>query len=349
MTEDVAKRQSFGAALQKSPTWAAWGWLSLVAALVSLLAALPHLVLRIKNRRRDIHPRLGRRALSRLVARHCLERFPKTRRRGSCTERADDAPVDVIRADRHLGAKFGLAHGRLGDPLAGRRRRGAHVLVGVRPATVLGIAPTRRRRNGLSPLRPRLGDGSTHSSGLDGPRLPPRKRTGPPRPQSLDHESSSRGLSRLRRAFLFLHFGLAWRRDVLQPRANLLAALSFGLLYYAYFYFWTAVFAGTVLAWFLDPKGRRLHAQILIVGTLVGLPSLIDNYWIKSSTGTDWLIRTEKFAPLLRFENLMIFRGLLLKYAVVGLWIFRAARVDSSMVRRRRRARADESSGDYKA
>ena len=62
--------------------------------------------------------------------------------------------------------------------------------------------------------------------------------------------------------FLLAHYGLVLRAQISGGSWPALgAAASFGLLFYVYFYFWTAVLAGAVLAWVLDPKGRRLYAD----------------------------------------------------------------------------------------
>lgn len=127
--------------------------------------------------------------------------------------------------------------------------------------------------------------------------------------------------------FLLIHYGLVWRARVsTRPLWTVLAGFSLGCLFYSYFYFWTATLVGTGLAWILDAKGRRIHAQIMLLGILVGLPALFENYRIKNSTAGDWLIRTEKFAPTDRFQNILIFKGLIFKYILVGIWIFRSRR-----------------------
>lgn len=122
---------------------------------------------------------------------------------------------------------------------------------------------------------------------------------------------------------LLLHFGLVLRARLGGGTRHAIAAgVTFGLLFYLYFYFWTAVLVGAVLAFVLDPPGRRLHATVLAVGGLIGMPAIVSGYLVKSSTPSDWLIRTRKFLPIGRFEDLLIFKGLILKVVLAGVWIF---------------------------
>lgn len=122
---------------------------------------------------------------------------------------------------------------------------------------------------------------------------------------------------------LLIHLG-AMVRARREPgrRPMVVASLSFGLLFYMYFYFWTTVGLGLVLACVADRRGLRRFATVLTLGTLVGLPSVIEGYLTKSNTSPDWLLRTDKFLPIGRFEELEISRTFLVVWAVAGLWVF---------------------------
>ena len=123
--------------------------------------------------------------------------------------------------------------------------------------------------------------------------------------------------------FLLAHYALALRARVAGGAWRAAwAAASFGLLFYAYFYFATVVAAGAALAFALDRGGRRLYATILIGGTALGVPGLVLNYLAKAGTPPDWLLRTDKFAPVGHFSELLLPKSVILILAALGLIIF---------------------------
>ncbi|MEO6810484.1 MAG: hypothetical protein ABI353_15320, partial [Isosphaeraceae bacterium] len=70
--------------------------------------------------------------------------------------------------------------------------------------------------------------------------------------------------------FYLVHLGLTLQARIRGDRRSImLASLSFGLLFYVYFYFWTAAALGLVLAFMVDSKARRLYATVLVLGGVV--------------------------------------------------------------------------------
>jgi len=123
--------------------------------------------------------------------------------------------------------------------------------------------------------------------------------------------------------FLLLHFGLTLRARAGGGRRSAVAAgVAFGLLFHAYFYFWTTALVGVALAWLLDPKGRRTFATVGLVGLAVGLPAVLANYGVKASTPPDWLARTGKFVPVGHFRELLLPKLQVAAWFLAGLAVF---------------------------
>ncbi len=129
--------------------------------------------------------------------------------------------------------------------------------------------------------------------------------------------------------FFLAHLALAHRARRLGTTASALAAgASLGLLFHVYFYFATAAALGTVLAWLLDRGGRRTYAIMLVVGGLIAAPAVIVGARIKASTPPDWLVRTDKFAPVDRRDphNLIVPKLLIVEWVVAAWFVFRSRR-----------------------
>ncbi len=124
--------------------------------------------------------------------------------------------------------------------------------------------------------------------------------------------------------FLLGHFTLVLHaRKCSSMRRNLAAAASFGLLFYAYFYFWTMVLAGAMLALLVDTRARRLHATVLLVGLILGLPALGAGAAVKRATPPDWLWRTDKFVPIGHFDELLVPRLAIAVWVAAGVFALR--------------------------
>jgi hypothetical protein len=126
--------------------------------------------------------------------------------------------------------------------------------------------------------------------------------------------------------FLLVHYALTFRaRRLGTTGAAVAAGVSFGVLFHVYFYFATAVGLGTVLAWFLDRRSRRTYGIMLAVAVVVAAPAIALQASIKASTPPDWLVRTDKFAPVDRLDrNRLQFPRILFGEFVAAAWfIFR--------------------------
>lgn len=127
--------------------------------------------------------------------------------------------------------------------------------------------------------------------------------------------------------FYLVHLGLMLRARITGNRRSImLAGVSFGLLFYVYFYFWTAAAVGLALAFVVDSQARRLYATVLVLGGAIGLPAVVTGALTKAQTGTDWLLRTDKFLPIGHFQELEIPKFLVIEWALVGIWVFRSRR-----------------------
>jgi hypothetical protein len=129
--------------------------------------------------------------------------------------------------------------------------------------------------------------------------------------------------------FLLLHYALAHRARRLGTTGSAIAAgLSLGLLFHVFFYFATAAFLGTALAWLLDREGRRSYGLMLAVGALIAAPAVVAGAQIKGSTPPDWLHRTDKFVPVGRFDRsrLLLPKVLIAEWAAAGLLVWRSRR-----------------------
>ncbi len=122
---------------------------------------------------------------------------------------------------------------------------------------------------------------------------------------------------------LFLHFATLLRaRRTSNVASVVVAAMSLGILFHTYFYFWTVAVGSICLALMLDSAGRRTYARVLLGGLLIGVPAIISGMTIKSSTPPDWLQRTDKFVPIGRFAELIIPGKVLAVWLLTTPWVF---------------------------
>lgn len=129
--------------------------------------------------------------------------------------------------------------------------------------------------------------------------------------------------------FFLVHLALTHRaRRLGTTRPALAAGASLGLLFHVYFYFATAAALGTILAWLLDRGGRRTYGIMLAVGAVIAAPSVVVGGMIKASTPPDWLVRTDKVAPVGRFDRnyLILPKLLILEWLAAAFVVFRARR-----------------------
>jgi hypothetical protein len=111
-------------------------------------------------------------------------------------------------------------------------------------------------------------------------------------------------------AFLAL---LVRAREAPSRRRTVAAGLAFGLLFYVYFYYWTAVTLGLLLAALLDTGRRRLYVHVGGLGWLLGLPVLVSGFRMRG-----WAAEA-----LMRFDLfLSVARGNVLSYSVPETALF---------------------------
>lgn len=106
------------------------------------------------------------------------------------------------------------------------------------------------------------------------------------------------------------------------------AGVSFGILFYVYFYYWTAVSAALALAYLIDAAGRRVYFQTAAIGMLVGGPGLIHDYLLKSKFSMQAMQRASYFLPMPRLPGLMVPRTTIVLLPVLLVWLCRTRRIE---------------------
>ncbi len=129
--------------------------------------------------------------------------------------------------------------------------------------------------------------------------------------------------------YLFLWLALACRAAARPALARrLVAAAALGLLFYVYFYLWTAALAGLLLLAWLDryrpseTARPRIWLQIAAGGLLAGLPALLLAWRHRPNPG--WLARNGLWVA--RFRHEPFHPGNLLLYGLSLLWLWRRDR-----------------------
>jgi hypothetical protein len=122
-------------------------------------------------------------------------------------------------------------------------------------------------------------------------------------------------------------FVLVARAVAVPGRWRVLAAgVALGLLFHLYFYLWTTAVAGLVLAAVVDRKRWAVYLGTLAVGVAVGLPALVAAARFRTEHGSEWLVRTDKFLPVGRFDELLIPRVSVVLLVVAWVWVWRRGR-----------------------
>jgi len=112
-------------------------------------------------------------------------------------------------------------------------------------------------------------------------------------------------------------------------RTPLLAAgVSFGVLFYVYFYYWTAVAGGLALAFALDAAGRRVYFHTVWIGGIIGAPGLVHDYLLKSALSTEAMQRFGYFVPMPRLHGLMLPRSMIVLLPLLLIWLWRIRRLE---------------------
>ena len=104
--------------------------------------------------------------------------------------------------------------------------------------------------------------------------------------------------------FLFLYLW-ALRRSVENfSRARVVCSgLAFGLLFFAYFYFWTAAGFALLLGLFVDRARWQTYFHTGWIGCLVGTPELGRMLFTRRGQGSEWMQRFDEFVPIPRLSE----------------------------------------------
>lgn len=129
--------------------------------------------------------------------------------------------------------------------------------------------------------------------------------------------------------FLFLQVITLGRARERPTTANIwMSALSFGLLFYMYFYLWTLAAAGLCITFVLDRAGRRVYAAVLCIGSAIGLPQVAHSFYVKHLMSAEALRRFGLFAPTPRLAYMTVPYLSILLVVLAGLWIWKSGRFD---------------------
>ncbi len=125
--------------------------------------------------------------------------------------------------------------------------------------------------------------------------------------------------------FLLLFYWSVLRFRGREPRAYLIPGIFFGVLFYTYFYFWTAVGLGLLIGLVFEREHRGFYLRTGITGLLLGLPELLSNLRLKGATNPEWLQRSDKFLPIPHFSELILPKAgfLLVAFGLFAAWKYR--------------------------
>ena len=118
------------------------------------------------------------------------------------------------------------------------------------------------------------------------------------------------------------------------PVPLLLAGISTGLLFYDYFYFWTAALLALAIALILDRASYRAYIGTILIGAVVGLPSLISGLSLRRAVSLEALQRMDLFIAIPHLLYLRptygwaLPRVAALVCVLIGLWIWKRGRTD---------------------
>lgn len=122
-------------------------------------------------------------------------------------------------------------------------------------------------------------------------------------------------------AFLLIYF-----RELILARKSqrvVRAGITLGLLFYVYFYYWTAALLGLGLCCLFDRQFKTTYLKIAAVGIAIGIPKIIGDFLIQKASAPDWAIRSDKFLPIGHFDELMISKGAVALFVVVAVFAWR--------------------------
>ncbi len=124
-------------------------------------------------------------------------------------------------------------------------------------------------------------------------------------------------------AYLLVHVWLL-RLALIKPTRTIvtLAAISFGLLFYVYFYYWTAATIALLIAILIDSKNRKTYFQTGILGIIIGLPQLLFNALLKNNSNQEWLPRNDFFLSIPHWSEFLLPKLALCFLLITLFWVF---------------------------
>lgn len=128
--------------------------------------------------------------------------------------------------------------------------------------------------------------------------------------------------------FLLIAIYFLYKAVIEESKKNtILSGMAFGLLFYVYFYYWTAFGLGLLLSIALDWKKYKTYLYTGVLGTLIGLPSVILKYFSSmKSLSDDWLHRMDLFLPIEHFSELLIHKTGILITVFLGIYCYKRKR-----------------------
>ena len=81
------------------------------------------------------------------------------------------------------------------------------------------------------------------------------------------------------------------------------SGFALGLLFFAYFYYWTAVGVALGLGLLVDRAHWRTYFHTGWIGAVIGSPELARMMFARSGQGTEWLQRFDEFVPIPRLSE----------------------------------------------
>jgi hypothetical protein len=108
-----------------------------------------------------------------------------------------------------------------------------------------------------------------------------------------------------------------------ERRFVIAAAISTGVLFYVWFYYWTAAVGALLIASVLDRNTRRLYWTVLGGAVALGLPAIVNGLLTKALFNGEAFQRTGYFASVGRLQFILLPKVALIALCVSGVWIWR--------------------------
>ena len=109
-------------------------------------------------------------------------------------------------------------------------------------------------------------------------------------------------------------------------RRTAAAAVAFGLLFHAYFYYWSAAGAALAMLTLIEWRDWRRYAAIMVGGGLIGLPAVLANSHAQRTQAEGWLERLDFYRHIGHFEEIGVPKVPLLLLLGTGWWVWRRHR-----------------------